>query len=168
MGWVGAGAFSTGTLLPAFRLAGFDHLVAVASASGLSARRTAERHGFERAVCGADAVIGDPDVEVVVIATRHDAHKDLVVRALGAGRHVWCEKPLALTADGLDAVESAWRSAGRQLIVGFNRRWSPAVQAAGRGSRGRLAKACRIQGHRGPGARRSLVPRPAAGWAGAR
>ena len=62
VGWVGAGAFSTGTLLPAFRAAGFDHLVAVASASGLSARRAAERHGFEKAVSGADAVIGDPDV----------------------------------------------------------------------------------------------------------
>ncbi len=132
VGWVGAGAFSTGTLLPAFRAAGFDHLVAVASASGLSARRAAERHGFEKAVSGVDAVIGDPDVDVVVIATPHDTHEDLVVRALGAGRHVWCEKPLALTADGLDAVESAWRSAGRQLAVGFNRRWSPAVVAAQR------------------------------------
>jgi predicted dehydrogenase/threonine dehydrogenase-like Zn-dependent dehydrogenase len=130
VGWVGAGAFSTGTLLPAFRAAGFDHLVAVASASGLSARRAAERHGFDKAVCGADAVIADPDVDVVVIATRHDSHEDLVVQALRAGCHVWCEKPLALTAGGLDAVESAWRSAGRQLAVGFNRRWSPAVVAA--------------------------------------
>ena len=130
VGWVGAGAFSTGTLLPAFHAAGFDHLVAVGSASGLSARRAAERHGFEKAVSGADAVIGDPDVQVVVIATPHDTHEDLVVRALGAGRHVWCEKPLALTADGLDAVETAWRSSGRQLAVGFNRRWSPAVVAA--------------------------------------
>ena len=82
MGWVGAGAFSTGTLLPAFRAAGFDHLVAVASASGLSARRAAERHGFEKAVSGADAVIDDPDVGIVVIATPHDTHEDLVARAL--------------------------------------------------------------------------------------
>ena len=52
IGWVGAGAFSTGTLLPAFRAAGFDRFVAVASASGLSARRAAERHGFEKAVPG--------------------------------------------------------------------------------------------------------------------
>ena len=79
---------------------------------------------------GASAVIDDPDVEVVVVATPHDTHEELVVQALTAGRHVWCEKPLALTAAGLDAVESAWRSSGRQLMVGFNRRWSPAVQAA--------------------------------------
>ncbi len=130
VGWVGAGAFSAGVLLPAFRAAGFDHFVAVASASGLSARRVAQRHGFEKAASGAGAVIDDPDVTAVVIATSHDSHEDLVVRALAAGRHVWCEKPLALTSEGLDAIENAWRASGRELAVGFNRRWSPAVRAA--------------------------------------
>jgi predicted dehydrogenase/threonine dehydrogenase-like Zn-dependent dehydrogenase len=132
VGWIGAGAFSTGTLLPAFREAGFERFVAVATASGVSARRAAERHGFEKAVSGADAVIEDPDVSVVVIATPHDVHSELASRALAAGRHVWCEKPLALTIDGLDAVEKAWRGSGRQLTLGFNRRWAPAVQAAQR------------------------------------
>lgn len=132
IGWAGAGAFSTGTLLPAFRAAGLDRFVAVASASGVTARRAAERHGFEKAACGADAVIGDPDVQVVVIATPHDTHADLTVRALRAGRHVWCEKPVALSLDELDAVEKAWRESGRQLGIGFNRRWSPAVRAAQR------------------------------------
>ena len=65
-----------------------------------------------------------------MIATPHDPHADLTARALAAGRHVWCEKPVALTLDELDAVEKAWRESGRQLAVGFNRRWSPAVRAA--------------------------------------
>ena len=130
VGWIGAGAFSTGTLLPAFKEAGFGRLVAVATASGLSARRAAERHGFEKAVTGAGAVIDDPDVGVVVIATPHDVHTELATRALIAGRDVWCEKPLALTCDGLDQVEKAWRESGRQLTLGFNRRWSPAMLAA--------------------------------------
>ena len=69
---------------------------------------------------------------MVVVATPHDTHADLTARALAAGRHVWCEKPLALTLDELDAVEKAWRGSGRQLAVGFNRRWSPAVLAAQR------------------------------------
>ena len=132
VGWIGAGAFSTGTLLPAFRGAGFDRFVAVATASGVSARRAAERHGFEQAVSGAAAVIADPDVSVVVIATPHDAHQELAVQALAAGRDVWCEKPLALSQDGIDAVEKAWRGSGRQLTPGFNRRWAPAVLAAQR------------------------------------
>ena len=136
IGWAGAGAFSTGTLLPAFRAAGFDRFVAVASASGLSARRAAERHGFEKAVPGADAVLDDPEVEAVVIATPHDTHAELATRALAAGRHVWCEKPLALTEDELDAVEKAWRESGAQLAIGFNRRWSPAVLTAQRGLAG--------------------------------
>ena len=130
VGWVGAGAFSTGTLLPALRAAGFTRLVAVASAGGLSATRAAQRHGFEKAVAGADAVLADPDVTVAVIATPHDTHASLTVAALTAGRHVWCEKPAALTEEELDAVRAAWRESGRVLAIGFNRRWSPAVAAA--------------------------------------
>jgi hypothetical protein len=130
VGWIGAGAFSTGTLLPAFREAGFKRFVAVATASGVSARRAAERHGFEKAVSGGGAVIDDPDVSVVVIATPHDVHSELASRALTAGRDVWCEKPLALTHPDMDDVEKAWRGSGRQLTLGFNRRWSPAALAA--------------------------------------
>jgi len=130
VGWIGAGAFSTGTLLPAFREAGFARFVAVATASGVSARRAAERHGFEQAVSGAGAVIGDPDVGVIVIATPHDTHAELTCQALEAGRDVWCEKPVALTLAALDEVEKAWRGSGRQLTLGFNRRWAPAVIAA--------------------------------------
>jgi hypothetical protein len=132
VGWVGAGAFSTGTLLPAFRAAGFDRFTAVASASGISARRAAEQHGFAQAVSGGFRVIDDPQTEVVVIATPHDTHAELAVLALKAGRHVWCEKPIALTMDELDEVSRAWQGSGLQLAIGFNRRWSPAVQAARR------------------------------------
>jgi predicted dehydrogenase/threonine dehydrogenase-like Zn-dependent dehydrogenase len=132
VGWIGAGAFSAGTLLPAFREAGFERFVAVATASGVSARRAAERHGFEKAVCGAAAVIDDPEVGAVVIATPHGVHAELARAALSAGRDVWCEKPLALTVEDLDEVEKAWRGSGRQLALGFNRRWAPAVQAAQR------------------------------------
>jgi predicted dehydrogenase/threonine dehydrogenase-like Zn-dependent dehydrogenase len=132
IGLVGAGAFAAGTLLPALRAAGFSRLVAVASAGGLTAARLAERHGFERAVAGADAVLADPAVSVFVIATPHDTHASLAVQALAAGRHVWCEKPLALAEDELDAVRDAWLKSDRVLAVGLNRRWSPAVAAARR------------------------------------
>jgi predicted dehydrogenase/threonine dehydrogenase-like Zn-dependent dehydrogenase len=130
--WVGVGAFSAGTLLPAFRAAGFDRFVAVASASGITSKRAAERHGFARAVSGAFPAIDDRDTEIVVIATPHDTHAELAALALKGGRHVWCEKPLALTLAELDEVELAWQGSGRQLAVGFNRRWAPAVAAARR------------------------------------
>jgi hypothetical protein len=136
VGLVGAGAFATGTLLPALRDGGFGRMVAVASAGGLTAARAAQRHGFEKAAAGADAVLGDPDVSVAVIATPHDTHASLTVRALSAGRHVWCEKPAALTEDELEAVRSAWLESGQVLAIGFNRRWSPAVAAARRALEG--------------------------------
>ena len=137
IGLIGAGAYASTVLVPSLAGAGFSHFVAVASASGLSARRMAERAGFERAVSGGDAVIDDPDVDVVVIATPHDSHATLAARALRAGKHVFCEKPLALSMDELDDVEAAWREGGGVLFVGFNRRWSPAVDAV----RGRFAEA---------------------------
>ena len=139
VGLIGAGPFATGTLLPAFRAAGLSRLVAVASARGLTATRAAQRYGFEKAVAGAEAVLADPDVSVVAIATTHDSHASLAVLALAAGRHVWCEKPLALTEDELDAVRDAWLRSGCVLTAGFNRRWSPAVTAARRALDGMAA-----------------------------
>jgi predicted dehydrogenase/threonine dehydrogenase-like Zn-dependent dehydrogenase len=130
IGWIGAGAYANETLLPAFRRGGFSRFVAVSSASGITARRAAERHRFEKAVSGTFPVIDDPGVDVVVIATPHDSHAELTTMALKDGRHVWCEKPLALTMDELGEVEVAWEASGRQLMVGFNRRWSTAVLVA--------------------------------------
>jgi predicted dehydrogenase/threonine dehydrogenase-like Zn-dependent dehydrogenase len=130
IGWIGAGGFSTGTLLPAFRRAGFKRFVAVTSAGGISARRTADRFGFDKALSGTFPVIDDPDVGLVVIATPHETHAELAALALKDGRHVWCEKPVALSTDELAQVEAAWEASERQLMVGFNRRWSPAVLPA--------------------------------------
>jgi hypothetical protein len=118
--------------MPAFRAAGFDRFTAIASASGITSRRAAERNGFAQAVSGGFRVIDDPDTEVVVVATPHDTHAELAVLSLKAGRHLWCEKPLALTMEELDEVSGAWEGSGLQLAIGFNRRWSPAVQAARR------------------------------------
>ena len=109
-------------------LGGMD-FVAVASAGGTSARHLAERHGFARVATDASAVINDPEVDLVMIATPHSTHADLVVEALEAGKHVFCEKPLAITMDELERVEEAHQAHPDQvLMVGFNRRWSPMIQ----------------------------------------
>ncbi len=128
VGLVGAGAFARTILVPALREAGFERLVAVSSASGLSARRLAERSGFEQAVSGADAVIDDPSVEVVAIATPHGEHGRLTAQALRAGKHVFCEKPLALDDAELADIESALVEHPRVLFVGFNRRYSEPIR----------------------------------------
>jgi predicted dehydrogenase len=104
--------------------------VAVTSAGGITARRAADRYHFDKAVSGTFPVIDDPDVGIVVIATPHDTHAELTALALKDGRHVWCEKPVALSTDELAQVETAWEASERQLMIGFNRRWSPAVLPA--------------------------------------
>lgn len=130
VGLIGAGSFARTVLLPSVQAAGFDRLVSVASASGLSARSVGDGVGFEKVASGADNVIDDPDVGVVVISTPHESHAALATRALRAGKHVFCEKPLALTDEDLDEVEAAWLGSGKVLFVGFNRRWSKPIAMA--------------------------------------
>src|SRR5690606_38003552 len=68
---------------------------------------------------------------LVVIATRHNEHAGQAAAALAAGKAVFVEKPLAVTWDELDRVKAAYAAAGEkaQLMVGFNRRFAPAVEA---------------------------------------
>ncbi len=129
LGLIGAGGYAKGMLLPHFKTAGADFR-AIATASGVSARDTGERYGFSYAASGADEIINDEEVNLIVIATRHDSHAELARRGLERGRHVFVEKPLALDDEELDSViEAAQNSAGR-LMVGFNRRFSPHAQSA--------------------------------------
>ncbi|TCJ38750.1 bi-domain-containing oxidoreductase [Parafrankia sp. BMG5.11] len=132
VGWIGAGNFSGSVLLPAFRAAGFDRFISVASAGGRSARAFADRHGFQGAATGVDELLDDDDLDVVVIATPHSTHAWLAAAALERGRHVWCEKPLALDLAELEMVEQAAAVGGGVLMVGLNRRFSPAVVTARR------------------------------------
>src|SRR4029079_10406620 len=76
-------------------------------------------------------ILNDRDVDLVLIATRHDQHADLTLRALKAGKHVFVAKPLTIPQDELDHLETYFR--GQQstptLMTGFNRRFSPAITA---------------------------------------
>lgn len=127
-GVIGAGTYARTTFLPALKAAGWSTaLAAVTSSGALTARHLAERHGIARVLPSADELIQDSDVDVVFVLSRHDSHADLVVRALDAGKHVFVEKPLALSEDELDAVQDAHRRNSGQLFVGFNRRYSDAV-----------------------------------------
>ncbi|HWW74710.1 MAG TPA: Gfo/Idh/MocA family oxidoreductase [Pyrinomonadaceae bacterium] len=129
LGMVGAGDYARRMLLPHFRAEGVE-FVSIATASGVSARDVGSRYGFARFVSGADEVLNDEGVNLVVVATRHDSHAELARRALARGLDVFVEKPLALDDEELDALlEAAARSEGR-LTVGFNRRFSPHARAA--------------------------------------
>lgn len=124
VGLIGAGSFAGGTLLPILKGLPGVTLDKVCSASGLSARDLAVRHGFTHAVGAPSEIFEDPAIGAVVIATRHDSHAALAAAALRAGKAVFVEKPLALTRAQLDEVLAAARD-NPALTVGFNRRFSP-------------------------------------------
>lgn len=127
VGIIGAGNFAKMTLVPAMKQAGFDNIAAVTSNGGLSARHLAERHGIAAVSSSADDLIGSDALDTVFILSRHDSHADLTTRALKAGKHVFVEKPLALTNEELDQVLDALNASGRQLWGGFNRRHSECI-----------------------------------------
>ena len=128
IGVIGSGLFAQTVLLPALRQIPGIRLRGIAAASGLSARNAADRMGFEFCAADPDAVLGDPHVGAVVIATRNDTHASLVEAALRAGKHVFVEKPLALSPEELRRVLDAYVASPRVLVVGFNRRYSPIVR----------------------------------------
>jgi predicted dehydrogenase len=129
--FIGAGNYATAVLIAAFRDAGAQ-LVAVASSSGVSAAHAARKFGFAKTTTEAGSILADRESAAVVIATRHDSHASLTCDALRAGKHVFVEKPLALTVEELAQIESTYRAAAADgkaslLMVGFNRRFAPHV-----------------------------------------
>lgn len=130
VGIIGVGSFVRSVVVPSLKAAGAGPIVHVASSSGVTATRFAERHGVAQASSSASAVIADDAVGLVVVATPHSTHAELVVDALGADKDVYCEKPLALNADELAAVEGVLALSAGRLYVGFNRRYSAILRAA--------------------------------------
>jgi polar amino acid transport system substrate-binding protein len=126
---IGAGGYSRGMLLPNFR-ANDVEFRSVTTASGVTATNVAKEFGFGSAVSSPDLIIDDPVINLVVVATPHDTHAELARRALEQGKHVFVEKPLALNDEQLDSVLAVAGNSSGQLMVGFNRRFSPAALQA--------------------------------------
>lgn len=153
---IGAGDYAREGILPALASLGEEvRLELLAGAAPARRDPLARQYGFTRTTGDHGAAAQDEGVDLVVVATRHDEHEDLVLRALVAGRAVYCEKPLALSGEALDRVEAALQGAGPPpfLAVGFNRRFAPATlrlreELAGR--RGPLQIAYRVQAGRLP------------------
>jgi predicted dehydrogenase len=127
-------------LLPALKECGKLRLATLCSAGGVSAAHVGTKLGFEQATTDEEAVFGDPNLSAIVSISRHDQHAAHVVKALRAGKHVFVEKPLCLTVEELQEIEGAlvgvqasacpsqpegWTPT---VMVGFNRRFSPAAR----------------------------------------
>ena len=133
IGLLGAGGFATSTLIPAIKASYHTRLVTVCAATGSHAQYAARKFDFRSSTTDEAEVIGNPEINTVVVATRHHLHAKQVLAVLAAGKNVFCEKPLCLSEPELRSIvaaynEEAWQ-ARSGLMVGFNRRFAPmAVQ----------------------------------------
>jgi predicted dehydrogenase/threonine dehydrogenase-like Zn-dependent dehydrogenase len=127
---IGAGDFAKGMHLPNLQLLSDQYyLQAVVSRSGHNAMITAKQFGAKYAATDYRQVLEDPEVDAVLIATRHHLHAAMVLEALKAGKHVLVEKPLSLSAEALKPIKDFYDAynAGQNppiLLTGFNRRFS--------------------------------------------
>lgn len=129
MGVVGAGNFTGAMILPCLARTQAS-LKYIASSGGLSATTLAEKFSIGKATSDYQVILKDDDVDTVVITTRHDLHASMVVEALNAGKHVFVEKPLALSSEELQSIISSYSAlstqhSGLTVMVGFNRRFAP-------------------------------------------
>ncbi|GGM73096.1 oxidoreductase [Dyadobacter beijingensis] len=125
-GIIGAGNFVRVTLLPCLR---GKYIKYMASSSGLRAAELAQKYGIPYAASDYKAVLDDEEVNLVIIATRHDSHAAIAADALAAGKHVFVEKPLSIDAPGLENVQRSVEKLASPILlsVGFNRRHAPHI-----------------------------------------
>ena len=134
LGFIGAGNYASRMLIPAFKAAGAQFHTIV-TAGGINGVIHGEKAGFAEASTDMAAMLANATINTVAIVTRHDTHARFVAQALQAGKNVFVEKPLAIEAEGLaevraayDEVQGSGSQGGPQVMVGFNRRFSPQVQ----------------------------------------
>jgi predicted dehydrogenase/threonine dehydrogenase-like Zn-dependent dehydrogenase len=135
LGVLGAGSFAQNTLLPALKAIRGVSFIGVCNATGPRSRSVAEKFGFSYCSNSERELLQDAKIKAVLIATRHHLHAGQSLRALRAGKAVFCEKPLCLNEGELAALVCATATSASPeenapfLMVGFNRRFAPmAVQ----------------------------------------
>ena len=130
LGVIGAGNFAKSVLLPQLKRTANCELHTIATRRALSAEHSQDRFGFQCAAADEAAVLQNPEINAVIIATPHASHAAMTATALSAGKHVLVEKPLALDHEGLDAVVKARNRSEAFFQVGFNRRFAPMAKRA--------------------------------------
>jgi predicted dehydrogenase/threonine dehydrogenase-like Zn-dependent dehydrogenase len=147
VGLVGAGNLARWVHLPVIQKLRGVELRGICSTGGARALSYAKRFGARYGCTDFQELLQDRDVDVVFILTRNQHHAAQAAAALAAGKHVFVEKPMALTEEECRLLEQAVRQSGRQLTVGFNRRHAPFYLELKRRLAGRTTPAvinCRV------------------------
>lgn len=128
IGIIGSGNFTKMTVLPILKKNNAP-VRSISSANGLSGTHLAKQYGIPISTTDYREILSDPLVGMVMITTRHNLHAKLILEALQAGKDVFVEKPLCLNNQELDDIQKMATASERSITVGFNRRFSPHVQA---------------------------------------
>jgi polar amino acid transport system substrate-binding protein len=127
IGVIGAGSFAQSYLLPNVKSQGVS-LDTVVTSKGITANNVAQKFGFNNASSNSEDVLNNPLINTVFIATPHNSHALYVLEALKRGKHVFVEKPLAMNEEELEEINAYCRQHGRNVMVGFNRRFSAVAE----------------------------------------
>lgn len=128
---IGAGGFAKGMHLPNLEsLNDQFQIKAIVSRSGHNAAATAKQFNAPIASTNYSEILSNPEIDAVIITTRHDLHQRMALEALKAGKHVLLEKPLCLSFEELEEIKTYFleSSSTPLLLTGFNRRFSPPIQ----------------------------------------
>jgi predicted dehydrogenase len=121
----GSGNLARWAHLPNLKKYAHASLRAIHSASGVRGKSVGVRFGAARCTTEYGEILQDPEIDVVIIVGRNQHHAPQALAALRAGKHVFVEKPMALDQDECRALHQAVQETGKQLTVGFNRRFAP-------------------------------------------
>lgn len=127
LGIIGAGNFTQSVILPSLKEAGAA-ISYIASSKGLSGTKLAQKYGITHSTSDYQSILSDDSVGGIIVTTRHNLHARICIEALKAGKDVFVEKPLALDEQELESIISTVDETGKNVTVGFNRRFSPHAQ----------------------------------------
>lgn len=122
---VGAGNLAKWAHLPAIQKIQGANLHAVYSNRGAQGKAYAMRFGAKYSTSDYHQLLNDADIDAILISSRHKEHAQQAIDALNAGKHVFIEKPMAVTIEECRLIYKAVKESGKRLMVGFNRRFAP-------------------------------------------
>lgn len=125
VGLIGAGNFARAVIIPNMSKIPEYEFVGLATTSGTTAGQVIKNTKFKYSTTDYKKLLEDKDIDLIVVATPHNTHAKFTVEALDAGKHVYVEKPLAITMEQLDDIKAAYERNNQHVFVGFNRRHSP-------------------------------------------
>jgi len=126
IGVIGAGNYASTMLMPFLK--NRVNMVGIATATGINAKDKADKYGFKIITTDYNVLLSDQEINLVLIATRHNQHAPMLINTLDKGKSVYVEKPMAISIDELKSISRSFSKSNQILMVGYNRRYSSSIQ----------------------------------------